>query len=125
MKKLLLYICLSLSSISFGQSDSIYNQPDQAAEFPGGEGELMRLLMDSLKFNAPNTDEITSSLFLCTVLIEKDGAVGEIIVLKGINNEIDKSILAIFKCLPKFKPAVHNGERVNSYFTFPIRICFN
>jgi len=57
---------------------------------------------------------------ICSILIEKDGSVSKIKVLKSLDSCRDKEAVRVLKLLPNFIPGKQNGEFVRVYYNIPI-----
>lgn len=57
---------------------------------------------------------------LCDLVIEKDGTVSDVIIVKGIQPELDKEFIRVFKLMPKFLPAKIGNTAVRSKYRMPI-----
>ena len=53
-------------------------------------------------------------------VVRKDGSVGDVIVIRGKEPDLDKEAVRVTKSLPRFTPGKMNGRAVNVYYTFPI-----
>lgn len=125
MKSLLIVMLLCFSGISFAQTaDSVHTTVDHQADFPGGNAEMKRWITDNLTFPPSLTEEdnIISHISVSFV-VELDGRLTEIRVLKGGDQAVNRHIAGIIKSMPHWKPATLNGVAVRSKFYLPIHIC--
>ena len=53
-------------------------------------------------------------------IIEKDGKVADVRVVKGVSEELDAEALRVVKASPKWKPGRVNGNKVRSSLTIPV-----
>ena len=53
-------------------------------------------------------------------IIEKDGKVSEVKVVKGVDPELDDEALRVIKASPKWKPGKMGGNRVRASLTIPV-----
>jgi TonB family protein len=53
-------------------------------------------------------------------VIEKDGKVSDVRVVKGLSPEIDAEVLKVVSASPKWKPGKVNGEKVRTSLTLPV-----
>lgn len=56
------------------------------------------------------------------LVIEKDGKIADVEVLRSVTYELDKAAIWVVKSLPKFIPGTQDGEFVRSYFILPIAL---
>jgi len=78
------------------------------------------------KFNAPdvggNEKEISVRL---KFVVEKDGSFTDVQVSGADPHNMGKEAIRVLKSMPKWKPAEHNGKKVRSSFTLPIKVRVN
>ncbi|MEG0918287.1 MAG: energy transducer TonB, partial [Myroides sp.] len=78
------------------------------------------------KFNAPdvggNVKEISVRL---KFVVEKDGSFTDVQVSGADPHNMGKEAIRVLKSMPKWKPAEHNGKKVRSSFTLPIKVRVN
>jgi TonB family protein len=134
MNKLtLLLICLLSFSISklYSQeevdttaTEEEYLETDfhlTPAEYPGGEDSLLRFIMGNVRYPAEAQDKRKQGVVMVKFVVEKDGTIGEVKILKGVYPSIDEEAIRVIKSLPNFIPAKKNGEKVRAWFRLPIR----
>jgi protein TonB len=131
MKKILLILFLCPALI-FSQTDSSSKEtvviPDtfefveKPAEFPGGNDALNKYLAKEISYPKEARDSGIQGKVYVKFVIEKDGSIGETIILnKGKNHtSLETETLRVIKQMPNWTPAEHNGKIVRSYYTLPI-----
>lgn len=103
--------------------DSIVNFPDTEAEYPGGPDSLADFIF--LNFILPNDTmniEFNDDRVYLSFIVEKDGALTNIVVEKGVNEIYDSICMSIVKSMPHWIPARKNGVPVRSLMRLPISI---
>ena len=101
--------------------DEIFQIAEQQAEFPGGTTELMKYIKTNQQYpEIAKKDGIEGRVFLKFV-IEKDGSVSNIIVLRSIHKLLDNEAIRVVKSMPKWTPGKQKGQIVRSYFTLPVK----
>ena len=103
------------------EEEKIYDVPEVAASFPGGP-EKMNLYISKMIQKPALEQERTNQKCYIKMIVEKDGMLSNVQVLRGANNcpECDKEALRVVKLMPKWHPAINNGRAVRSYFVFPV-----
>ena len=107
-------------SINFKLTDNkIYNMDEieERPEFPGGDIKMLTFIYQHL--NYPSREFIQGRIF-CGVVIEKDGAIGSIEILRPLDNFIEAEALRVIKRMPKFESGKKNGIPVRVYLILPI-----
>ncbi len=64
---------------------------------------------------------IVDGRILTDLIIEKDGRVSDVIIVKGLHPELDKESKRVLKLIPKFVPGKLNGVVVRSKYSMPVR----
>jgi periplasmic protein TonB len=133
MKTLLFISLFILSFASFGQTtptvaDTSKEEPpliivEEQAVFPGGFAELYKFIGKNFKY--PKAEEkagIEGTIHL-TFIIEKDGSISSIQILRGITlgPGLNAEAVRVISIMPKWIPAKNNGHIVRCQFTLPIK----
>ena len=90
------------------------------AEFPGGQSALMKWLSNNIRYPEAAHRNKIQGIVTIKFVIEKDGSVSGVSVLKGVDKDLDAEAIRVVKRMPKWKPAWDGGQVVRSYFTLPI-----
>ena len=96
--------------------------PDVFAEFPGGRDQMMKYFATNLKYpEIPRQMGIQGKCHLQFV-INKQGEISDIRILRAVTDcvECDKEAIRVTGKMPKWKPAIKDGQKVDSYFIMPI-----
>ncbi len=101
-------------------NDSIYQIVEVMPEFPGGTSEMMTYLSGNIKYPEEAKEKGISGRVFLSFVIEKDGAVSNVKVAKGIGKECDDEALRVVKAMPKWKPGLMKGKPVRVSYMLPI-----
>lgn len=93
---------------------------EQMPSFPGGEVEMQRYIGANLRYPVSAQEEGVQGRVTVRFVIEKDGAVNQVQVIRGIHRECDKEAVRVVRAMPKWIPGKHDGRAVAVYFTLPI-----
>jgi TonB family protein len=101
--------------------DPIYEVVDQMPEFPGGDGALMTFITRNIT-PQPIGECYTAvdGKVICGFVIEKDGSLSDIKIVRSFDSYMDKDALRIIKMLPKFIPGKQNGKVVRVRYKLPV-----
>ena len=102
------------------EDNEVYQVVEQQAEFPGGQTELMKYLRDNIKFPAIARENGIQGRVVLKFVVEKDGNVNGITILKGVHELLDKEAIRVVKSMPSWKAGKQGGRNVRSYFTLPV-----
>ena len=101
-------------------NDSIYQIVEQMPQFPGGESALMEYVSKNVVYpEEAKEKEIQGRVFIGFV-VEKDGSIGEVKVLRGIGGGCDEEAVRVIKGMPKWKPGIQKGKPVRVSYQIPI-----
>lgn len=101
-------------------NDSIYQIVEQMPKFPGGESALMEYVSKNVVYpEEAKEKEIQGRVFIGFV-VEKDGSIGEVKVLRGIGGGCDEEAVRVIKGMPKWKPGMQKGKPVRVSYQIPI-----
>jgi len=132
MKKLMLVAAFCGCQFAFAQNvtpaatnspedTNIYNTSgvEVKPEFPGGLSAFYKYIGKS--YNTPNVAGLKGKVFV-TFVIEKDGSVTDVKVLRDIGYGTGEEAIRVLKDCPKWLPAEQNGQKVRVLFSLPISI---
>lgn len=98
----------------------IFTAVEQMPEFPGGDAELMRYLAMHLHYPKAAADNFIQGRVTVQFVVQKDGSVGQVKVVRGKSPELDAEAVRVVKSLPRFIPGKNNGQPVAVWYTLPI-----
>lgn len=101
----------------------VYNvaHVDVPAEFPGGMIAFDKQLIANIELMDVETD-IKSLTVIVSFIVEKDGTLSNIVVLRDPGYGVGKRTASALQLLPKWKPAKKEEEIVRSQLTVPLSI---
>ncbi|MFT7157119.1 MAG: hypothetical protein ACI8Q1_002134 [Parvicella sp.] len=89
--------------------DQVFDDLDTLPSFYYGSDSLFSFLGSNLE----NNENVTGKVY-ASITIEKDGSIGEVLILKGINEEIDNHVIEVLCDLYKWNPGILRGQIVRS-----------
>ena len=98
----------------------IFRHVEQMPEFPGGEAALMKFINENLRYPVAAIENGIQGRVMVQFVVKKDGSVGDVTVLHGVDSALDQEAIRVCKTLPKFIPGIQDGIPVNVWFTLPI-----
>ena len=100
--------------------NGVYQIVEEMPRFPGGEKALLDYVSKNIVYpEAAKDKEIQGRVFVGFV-VEKDGSIGEVKLLRGISKECDEEALRVIKSMPKWQPGKMKGEPVRVSYQIPI-----
>ena len=102
----------------------IYNVAGIAVkpDFPGGIQKFYSYVKKN--FRTPDIDGLKGKVFV-TFVVEKDGSLTDIKVLRDIGYGTDKEAIRLLKNSPKWTPGEQNGKKIRVLYSLPITISAN
>lgn len=92
-------------------------------EFPGGKKALDAWILKHLKYPVAAKKEQIEGKVEVEFIVEADGTLKDIRVPKRVNYYLDKEAVRLVKLMPKWKPALVDGEPVA--YEYGLTINFN
>jgi len=96
---------------------------DEMPKYPGGEIELVKYIAKNFKYPSTN-DNLSKTKIYAEFTIDKNGAVKNAKILKGISPELDKEALRVINSMPKWTPGKQAGKPIDVKMHYPIQLEF-
>lgn len=93
---------------------------EQEAEFPGGLDALSKYLSANLTYPQEARDANVEGKVIVQFVIEKNGKVSNIKVLRDIGSGCGEEAVRVIKGMPRWKPGQQRGKPVRCQFTLPV-----
>lgn len=95
----------------------VENQP----EFPGGEKARRMYLAKNIDYPQLARESGIQGTVYLTFVVEKDGSVTDVRILRGIGGGCDEEALRVVKAMPRWQAGKQRGKPVRVQFQMPIR----
>lgn len=133
MKKYLLTIMILLTATLYNYGQNInkadtLNQSDEPIfitleelpTFPGGDKALQKFIYENTKYPKSAIEEKISGTVYVQFIVEKDGSISDIKVVRGIGGGCDEEAVRVVKLMPNWIPGKQKGVPERVYFMIPI-----
>ncbi|MDO5035704.1 MAG: energy transducer TonB [Porphyromonas sp.] len=100
--------------------DHIFEFLEEEPEFPGGVGALMKWLSDHINYPPIAAENNVQGRVLVSFVVERDGSVSDVKVVRGVDPNLDKEAVRVVKLLPKWKPGMQTGKPVRYRYNLPV-----
>lgn len=100
--------------------DKVEDYPDVEAEFPGGYEEWKKYLLGELKYPDISLEMGDQGIVYISFVIEIDGSVSDVKVLKGVSFDIDREAKRVIRNSPKWIPGRIAKSNVRTRLSIPI-----
>lgn len=102
------------------QDNKIYKSVEQMPRFPGGEAEMMKYLSQNIQYPANAAKNDIQGRVILQFVVEKDGQIGEVKVVRSVDPELDAEAVRVVKSMPNFEPGRQDGKPVSVWYTIPV-----
>ena len=101
--------------------EEIFRSVEQMPQFPGGDAALLKYLSSHINYPPMAAENNVQGKVLLQFVVEKDGKVGEVKVVRSVDKDLDREAVRVVKTLPKFTPGRQNGQPVRVWYTLPVQ----
>ncbi len=98
----------------------IFSIVESMPQYPGGENERNKLLAMNIIYPAKALQYGIQGTVYVSFIVEKDGSVSNVKVLRGIGGGCDEESVRVVKLMPKWIPGTQAGKPVRVLFNMPI-----
>lgn len=100
--------------------EKVYEVVDVMPEFPGGVKALLDFISTNVQYPETARQKGIEGRVVVQCVVEKDGSINEVKVLRGIVEELDEEAVRVVNSMPKWTPASQGGQPVRCKYTLPI-----
>jgi len=93
---------------------------EQKPSFPGGDAAMMKWLGENISYPAAASEEGVEGRVTVQFIVEKDGSVSNVIVVRGKHPALDAEAVRVVKKMPKWTPGRNNGQPVRVTYNLPV-----
>ena len=105
--------------------EEIFDVVETAPEFKGGMQKLYDYLGNQIKYPQMAMDNNIQGKVYVQFVVEKDGSINDVKVVKGVHNTLDKEATRVVKDRPAWNPGEQRGKKVRVRYTLPINFTIN
>ncbi|MFC0516636.1 TonB family protein [Mucilaginibacter angelicae] len=98
----------------------VFSVVEHVPEFPGGLEAFSKFLSGNIKYPATAPEQKIQGRVIITFVVERDGALSNEKVVRGITEDLNNEALRVIKLSPKWKPGVQNNHPVRVQYSVPI-----
>ena len=100
-------------------NDKVLEKAEVMPEFPGGDQAMMDFVAKNVQYPQEARDKEISGRVLVGFVVEKDGSITDVKVVKGIGGGCDEEAVRVVKAMPKWKPGKDKGKPVRVSYMMP------
>jgi protein TonB len=103
------------------EDNTVYNTAgiEVKPEFPGGMEKFYSFIQRN--YQMPDEEGLKGKVYV-TFVVEKDGSLTDIKVLRDIGYGTGKEAVRVLKATPRWNPGEQNGKKVRCTFSLPISL---
>lgn len=105
--------------------NTVVEYPDIEPDFPGGYDNWINWLSDNFVYPELDLEIGNQGIVYLQFIIEKDGTITDIEIIKGVSSGIDKEAKRLLKKSPKWIPGKVSGLEVRTRLRIPINFVIN
>lgn len=100
--------------------NKIFTAVEKEPAFPGGEDAFIRYLSKNIHYPAVAKENNVQGKVFLSFVVEKNGALTDVKVVRGIGSGCDDEAMRVLKNSPKWTPGIQNGRPVRVAYTIPV-----
>ena len=93
-----------------------YDYVEDKPQFPGGDSRLVAFINETRRYPAKAYREGVEGRVTCSFVVNTDGSISHISVLKGVEYSLNQEAMRIFSKMPDWSPGKIDGHPV------PVRV---
>lgn len=97
-----------------------YDFVDEQPQFPGGERGLVNFINKTREYPYKAYEAGIEGRVLCGFIINIDGSVSNIMVLKGCSPELNREAVRVISEMPKWKAGKMDNKHVPVLYVLPV-----
>lgn len=103
----------------------IFTVVEVMPKYPGGNDAMYAFLGENIKYPEKAKKEGISGRVYVTFVVEKDGSVTNVKILRGAEESLDKEAMRVIKLMPKWEPGTQKGKPVRVQYNLPVKFALN
>lgn len=98
---------------------------EEMPSFPGGNAALLKYVFENVVYPEIARENNIQGRVTVKFCVTATGGVSQIMVMKGVDAELDKEVVRVISTLPPFKPGKQSGKPVPVWYVIPITFRLN
>jgi len=115
--------CQTVANTDSSNLEKIYEyfECDETAVFPDGDSELLKYISEHIIYPKTEIECPIEGTVYIKFVVTKTGEIGEVIVMRSVDEMMDNDAVKVVKSFPRWFPAKIKGIAVNSWFIVPVK----
>jgi len=110
-----------IKMVEYQDEEPVFTVVEEMPKFKGGNKALYTYLGNNIKYPDVAKKEGIEGTVYVTYVVEKDGSVSHVKILRGVHESLDKESLRVVKEMPKWEPGKQKGKPVRVQYSLPIK----
>lgn len=115
------YVPVKVQDEEDSEEQQIFMVVESMPEFPGGDANLYKYLAENIKYPQMAKESGIQGRVFVTFVVERDGSVTDVRVLRGIGGGCDEEAIRVVKGMPKWTPGKQRGKSVRVQYNLPVK----
>lgn len=115
------YVPVRVDEEEDAEEQQIFMVVESMPVFPGGEANLYKYLAENIKYPQMAKESGIQGRVFVTFVVERDGSVTDVRVLRGIGGGCDEEAIRVVKAMPKWTPGKQRGKSVRVQYNLPVK----
>ena len=103
------------------EEQHIFLVVENMPEYPGGETQMYKFISKNIEYPRMAKESGISGRVFVTFVVERDGSVTDVQVLRGIGGGCDEEAIRVIKAMPKWTPGKQRNKPVRVQYRMPIK----
>lgn len=102
----------------------VYTVVETMPAFPGGDSALIKFLRQNIHYPELARESRIQGTVYVTFILEKDGKVSNVRILRGIGGGCDEETMRVIKLMPPWNPGKCGNNAVRVQMNMPVKFTF-
>lgn len=107
-------------TVAAADTSPVYTSVARLPEFPGGIQAFGKFLASNIRYPANAREQKIQGRVIITFIIERDGALSNEKVVRGITDDLNNEALRVIRLSPNWKPGMQGNRTVRTQYSVPI-----
>jgi protein TonB len=94
---------------------------EEMPNYPGGDEARIKFISENVVYPVIARESNTQGTVYVTFVVEADGSITEVKILRGIGSGCDEEAMRVVKMMPKWNAGRQSGKSVRVQFNLPIK----
>ena len=106
---------------TYQSGDEIFMVVEESPKYIGGDEARIKFLQNNIQYPEKAREVGISGTIIVTFVVEKDGSLTDIRILRGIGGGCDEEAVRVIKLMPNWNPGKQRGKAVRVQFNMPVK----